>query len=85
MNKDKLSSFAADVYIRLRHIQFPSEEDMYVDMTITDCFRNGFSIVDAAEYCRLMEHIQAYERPHLTEEYCLEQMARLSAKYNKTS
>ena len=80
-----LSSYAAEVYERFIRdkITYPADEDIFVEMSIKDCWKNGFSVSDAVRHCRLMEHIQAYNNPEWTEEYCLREMDKLTQRYVK--
>lgn len=80
-----LSSYAAKVYQCFidQKITYPPDEDFFVDMAIKDCWVKGFSVPHAIRYCRLMEHIQAYNNPEWTEEYCLTEMDKLTQRYSK--
>lgn len=80
-----LSTYALEIYRRFdqEKITYPPDEDFFVEMSIKDCWVKGFTVLDGARYCRLMEHIQAYNNPEWTEEYCLQEMDRLTQKYSK--
>lgn len=71
----------ADEYIaavRARLPDFPAEEAEGIDQCILQLYRSGFTVKDAAAYCRCMEEVN----PSLDEDVALKRMSYIRSKYD---
>jgi len=73
-------ALSQDEYITAVMSRLPDidpKEIKYVLMCCEQCQREGFSIEDAARYCRCTEHVN----PDLDEDIALARMAKIRSKY----
>lgn len=75
MNTDE---YLAAVRAQLPYL--PSEEVEGINQCIVQLFRSGFTVRDAAAYCRCMEEVN----PKLDENIALQRMSHIRLKYNDT-